>query len=30
MIACLRVNTTNVGFFDAMGADAVDFIMKQC
>jgi len=29
LLSCLRVNTTVVGFFDAMGAEAVDFIIKQ-
>lgn len=29
LLAMMRVNTTSVGFFDAMGADAVDFIVNQ-
>lgn len=29
LLACMRVDTTVVGFFDAMGAEAVDFIIKQ-
>lgn len=29
LLASMRVNTTVIGFFDAMGADAVDFIIKQ-
>lgn len=29
LLAAMRVNTTVIGFFDAMGADAVDFIIKQ-
>lgn len=29
LLAAMRQNTTVIGFFDAMGPEAVDFIIKQ-